>query len=162
MFVDPDARHPREMRWIAQRTWRAMQDVRVDERYDPKTRKRSVPPLARRWSSTGDEDGRAGDGPDEGAIHYCEVIEFYDLKLNTVSTFSTEAEEEGSKDGTGPGTGRSSFLIKPEPIPYPFCPLKMLRNYEVPDHFYPMGEIEQIEIVAARAQRDPQPDDEPP
>ena len=27
MFVDPDCRHPKEMRWVAQRTWRALQDV---------------------------------------------------------------------------------------------------------------------------------------
>ena len=39
MFVDPDARHPKEMRWIAQRTWRALQDVKVDERYAPSARR---------------------------------------------------------------------------------------------------------------------------
>ena len=31
MFVDPDARHPKEMCWIAQRIWRPIQDVQVDE-----------------------------------------------------------------------------------------------------------------------------------
>jgi hypothetical protein len=148
IFVDPDARHPKEWRWCAQRTWRAIQDVKVDERYDPKARKAVNATSRSRWTGQGDRDARSGDDmPDDGAVTYCEIIEFYDMKRNTVSTFAMTADEEGSKDGTGPGTGRSSFLIKPTPIPYPFCPLKMIRNYEVPDHFYPMGELEQIESL---------------
>ena len=40
------------------------------------------------------------------------------------------------------------FLIKPAPIPYGFgAPFVMLRNYEVPDNFYPMGELESIESL---------------
>ena len=52
VFVDPDARHPREMRWIAQRTWRALQDVRVDERYDAKARKGVSATSRSKWSPT--------------------------------------------------------------------------------------------------------------
>ena len=38
------------------------------------------------------------------------------------------------------------FLITPTKMPYAFGhPFLMLRNYEVPDDFYPMGELEQIE-----------------
>jgi hypothetical protein len=132
------------MRWIAQRTWRALQDVRVDSRYDAKARK-SVGSVQRFISvGQGDTDGRGADGaPDKGAVSYCEVIEFYDLKRNEVCTFAMSGDE----DETGQGN-TGAFLIKPQPIPYGAGqPFRMLRNYEVPDHFYPMGEIEQVESL---------------
>jgi hypothetical protein len=144
MFVDPDARLPREMRWIAQRIWRPVQDVRVDSRYDVKAR-RAVSTTTRFVSSgQGDNDGRSDvDASDEGAISYCEIIEFYDLKRMEVSTFALagDAVNEGS-------AVNDSYLIKPAPIPYA-CghPFLMLRNYEVPDNFYPMGEIESVESL---------------
>ena len=40
MFVDPDARHPKEARWFAQRTWRPVQDVQADDRYSATQRNR--------------------------------------------------------------------------------------------------------------------------
>lgn len=139
MFVDPDARHPKEMRWIAQRTWRALQDVQVDERYSATNRRRAT---ARSWSRWDSDDGDAREGwnkPDKGAIQFCEVIEFYDIKRGKVSTFVSSGGDGESGDG---------FLIKPQEMPYaighPFC---MLRNYEVPDHFYPLGDLEQIESL---------------
>jgi hypothetical protein len=144
MFVDPDARHTKEMRWIAQRTWRPVQDVRVDSRYDPKARK-AVSATTRFVSMDhGDDDGRsADDTPDEGALSYCEVIEFYDLKRNEVSTFALDGDISMEAQNT-----RDAYLIKPSPIPYGSGqPFRMLRNYEVPDNFYPMGEVESIESL---------------
>jgi hypothetical protein len=144
MFVDPDARRPEEMRWIAQRTWRALQDVRVDSRYDTKARKAVNASSWSRWDSD-DTDGRGTeDIPDKGAISYCEVIEFYDIKRNTVCTFANSGEDTEGNNSARNG----SFLIKPAEVPYPFChPFVMLRNYEVPDNFYPMGELESIESL---------------
>ena len=144
MFVDPDARHPKEMRWIAQRTWRPIQDVRVDSRYD--TRARKAVSATQRFISTGDgdDDGRNDiDTPDMGALQYAEIIEFYDLKRNEVSTFALDGDvgQEGQNV-------RDLYLIKPAEIPYASGqPFHMLRNYEVPDNFYPMGEIESIESL---------------
>jgi hypothetical protein len=145
MYVDPDARRPEEMRWIAQRTWRALQDVRVDSRYDPKARKAVSASSWSRWYSD-DGDGRGGeDQPDKGAISYCEVIEFYDIKRNIVCTFANSGDDSETADTS---TRNGSFLIKPAKVPYPFChPFVMLRNYEVPDNFYPMGELESIESL---------------
>jgi len=145
MYVDPDARRPEEMRWIAQRTWRALQDVRVDSRYDPKARKAVNASSWSRWYSD-DGDGRDGDDqPDKGAISYCEVIEFYDSKRNIVCTFANSGDDSETADTS---TRNGSFLIKPAKVPYPFChPFVMLRNYEVPDNFYPMGELESIESL---------------
>lgn len=143
MFVDPDARHPKEMRWIAQRTWRALQDVRVDQRYSPSARKAVSASSWSRWDSE-DGDGRdGGDKPDKGAVSYCEIIEFYDLKRRVVATFSMDGDN--AEDGENTDSG---FLIKPSKIPYGFgAPFVMLRNYEVPDNFYPMGELESIESL---------------
>ena len=98
-----------------------------------------------RWDSEGDTDGRSGsDKPTQGAISYCEIIEFYDLKRNEVATFASNGDAD-STDGAQ--SSRDAFLIKPSKIPIPFCPFKMVRNYEVPDHFYPMGDLESIESL---------------
>jgi hypothetical protein len=142
MFVDPDARHPKEMRWIAQRTWRPLQDVQVDSRYSPTARRRVSGSSWSRWDAEGASDAREGDEkPDPGAISFCEVIEFYDLKRYKVCTFVAQSSDQA--DGDQPG-----FLIKPATMPYAFGhPFVMLRNYEVPDHFYPIGDVAQIESL---------------
>jgi hypothetical protein len=145
MFVDPDARHPKEMRWIAQRTWRPVQDVQVDGRYSATVRKRATGTTWSRWdqsSDTGGGDSRSSDEkPSQGAVTYCEVIEFYDLKRYKVSTFVASSSDEGNSTDGG-------FLIKPATMPYAFGhPFVMLRNYEVPDHFYPVGDVAQIESL---------------
>ena len=148
IFVDPDARHPKEMRWIAQRTWRPVVDVQVDSRYSKTQRERVSGSHFSPWS-TESGDGRAGgdsnyasDKPNKGALSYAEVIEFYDIKRNTVSTFAIDA------DGDADGESDAGFLIKPDEIPYASGhPFVMLRNYEVPDHFYCMGDVQQIESL---------------
>ena len=139
MFVDPDARHPKEMRWIAQRTWRPVQDVQVDSRYSASVRKRVGGSSWSRWDSDSSDARDGSEKPDQGAIRFAEVIEFYDLRRNKVCTFALT----GSDDDDDPG-----YLIKPTTMPYAFGhPFVMLRNYEIPDHFYPMGDVCQIESL---------------
>lgn len=139
MFVDPEARHPKEMRWIAQRTWRPIVDVRVDERYSATVRARVPARSYSRFASL-DRDARdQNERADSGPLAFAEIIEFYDLRRGTVSTFAMPSGDVESHDG---------FLIKPKPIPYATGhPFVMLRNYEVPDHFYPIGDLEQIESL---------------
>ena len=139
MFVDPDARHPKEMCWIAQRVWRPVQDVRVDSRYSATARRRVSGKSWSRWTTgDGDGDGR-DDQPDKGVKSFVEIIEYYDIKRRTVATFAL--------DGAGEDTG-DLFLIKPKPMPYAMGhPFVMLRNYEVSDTFYPIGDIAQIESL---------------
>jgi hypothetical protein len=139
MFVDPDSRNPKEMCWIAQRTWRPIQDVQVDERYSPSARKKVSAKSWSRWSSSeGDRDAR-DDAPDHGPKSFCEIIEFYDIKRRTVCTFALDAEDTSEE---------SAFLIKPHDMPYAMGhPFEMLRNYEVSDHFYPIGDVCQIESL---------------
>jgi hypothetical protein len=55
-----------------------------------------------------------------------------------------------SEDTTSPETPSSSvgFLIKPKPMPYAMGqPFLMMRNYEVADNFYPLGDVCQIESL---------------
>jgi hypothetical protein len=143
MFCDPDARHPKEMRWIAQRTWRPVQDVNVDQRYSPTARRAVSGSSYSRWDSE-NGDGRSGeDKPDKGPLSYCEVIEFYDLKRKIVATFAMDGS-----DSVDQGNANDGFLIKPGPSPYQYDnPFMMLRGFEVPDHFYPLGDLEQIESL---------------
>jgi len=140
MFVDPDARHPKEMCWIAQRTWRPVADVNVDSRYSPTARKRVSAKSWSRWSSSeGDADART-DRPDKGPRSYCEIIEYYDIKRRTLQTFCLDSDVTGDDE--------SGFLIKPQPMPYAMGhPFEMLRGYEVSDNFYPLGDVCQIESL---------------
>lgn len=139
MFVEPEARHPKELAWIAQRVWRPVADVMVDSRYETAARKVVTGKSWSRWS-TSDATGDARDEEMTNAPKaYCEVIEFYDLKRDTVCTFALSAETTD---------GYSAFLIKPQPMPYAMGqPFRMLRGFEIPDHFYTMGDLEQVESL---------------
>jgi hypothetical protein len=141
VYVDPDARHPSEMRWIAQRTWRAEADVRIDKRYDPGPRKRVEGSHTSPWDEDlrSDSSSTSSDAPTDGPLRYVEVVEFYDIRKGTVGTFAADNGDDGAdEDG--------SWLIKPKKIPYALGhPFTMMRNHEVPDHFYPLGDVSQIE-----------------
>ena len=146
MLVDPDARHLREASWVAQRTWRPVADVRVDERYSETQRAKVTGSHYSPWDSN-EGDARGGESKDkpdsEGEMAYVEVVEFYDIKANTVGTFAL-----GVDSGLGEGAPDDGWLIKPQSIDYATGhPFVMLRNYEVPDQMYPMGDVEQIESL---------------
>jgi hypothetical protein len=132
MFVDPDARHPKELGWICQRIRRRVADVRVDSRYDEKVRKEVQGSHSSRWSED-ERDGRDPSlNPEQGTHALVDVYEFYDLRRKEYCIFADNCE--------------IGFLCAPKPMPYAFgSPFLMLRNYEIPDHFYPMGELEAIE-----------------
>ena len=136
IFVDPHARHPKEMKFIAQRVRRLVVDVKVDSRYEKAAREKASGQHRSAYES-GRQDGRDESQSDEvGTGGYCDVIEFYDLRRKEVSTFLASSE------------GSDGFLIKPEKIPYAFGnPFVMLRDYEVIDHFYPIGELEPIKTL---------------
>ena len=126
VFIDPDATNMHDAKWIAHRVRRTVNDVRTDKRYAPKVR--ADVEAASYAKYTDDPSSRKIYDKDEG---YVDVYEFYDLKNNTVSVFCDSGE---------------GFLIKPKEQPYSFGhPFVMLRNYDVPDQFYPIGELEAIE-----------------
>lgn len=126
VFVDPDATSMSDISWIAQRIRRSIKEVKADKRYSPK---------AREWLQATSWKKRSVGGAEKDlydtAEGYVEVWEFYDLKKKTLSVFADGCEH---------------FLVSPRPMPYPFGhPFVMIRNYDVPDEFYPIGDLEAIE-----------------
>lgn len=127
VFVDPDGTTMEDIKWIAHRTRRPIRDVRTDKRYN-RTAREDVQAVSYSRYSVDEPAHRKINDKDEG---YADIFEFYDLRNNTVSIFAE---------------GGESFLIKPQQMPYAFGhPFVMLRNYDVPDQFYPIGDVEAIE-----------------
>lgn len=126
VFVDPDGTSMADIRWIAQRIRRPVEDVKQDKRYN-KTAREAVKVMA---------VSRYADDPSRKKIYdknagYAELWEYYDIASNQMCIFAEQGD---------------NYLIKPTVMPYSFGqPFVMLRNYDVPDHFYPMGDLESIE-----------------
>lgn len=126
VFVDPDGTSMKDIKWIAQRIRRPLSEVKADKRYS-KVARDEVQIMA---------VSRYADDPSRKKIQdksqgYAEIWEFYDIANKSMSVFCEGAEH---------------FLVKPMPLPYSFGqPFVMLRDYDVPDHFYPIGELESME-----------------
>jgi hypothetical protein len=127
VFVDPDATSLEDAKWIAQRVRRGLLEVRNDQRYNRQARNDAQATQYNKWS--GQEDRPRATQEDKDA--YVDVWEFYDMKRGTMAVFCN---------------GSDGFLVNPVPMPYAFGhPFVMIRNYDIPEHFYPMGELEAIE-----------------
>lgn len=127
VFVDPDGTTMEDIKWISHRVRRPVRDVRTDKRYNRAVRE-NVNAVSFSRYSTEEPAHRKINDKDEG---YVDIYEFYDLRNNTVSVFAE----------TGDG-----FLIKPQKMPYAFGhPFVLIRNYDIPDFFYPIGDLEAIE-----------------
>ena len=133
MYIDPDATCMEDARWIAQRTRRPLKDAKIDKRYDAAARKELSPSGYQKYGNenTGYMSAQQSStsNPDNA---YCDIYEYYNIDTGEMCVFSD--------------SGGDKFLIKPIKMPYEFGhPFFMLRNYEVPGFFYPMGELEAIE-----------------
>ena len=127
IYVDPTATCMGDAQWIAQRIVRPLEEAQKDKRYKPSVRKR--------LSSTvmDMETPEYHEGKAEFVGEQAVIWEFYDMLENTVGIYADGAEE---------------FLVDPVPMPYAYGqPFVMLRNYDVPDHFYPIGDLESIESL---------------
>lgn len=128
IFVDPDATSMSEIRWVAQRIKRTLKEVRTDKRYSKVARDNASPTS---WNDGIEADRGATDKSVDTDEGYVEVWEFYDINKKSMCVFADGCEH---------------FLVKPIEMPYAFGhPFVMVRNYDVPDHFYPMGDLEAIE-----------------
>jgi len=129
MFVDPYATDMNDLRWIAQRSRRTLKDVKNDERYDYSARQNVGPSI--NSASVDYLTTNAYDNNYDSQEAMCNIFEYYNIDTGEMCIFS----ETGDK-----------FLVKPIKMPYVFGhPFIMLRNYEIPGFFYPMGELEAIE-----------------
>lgn len=128
VYVDPDATSIRDAKWIAQRVVKPLEEVRSNKRYRLSARLnvRADSGHPEDWYTSHDE-WRSNDD-----VKRVTVWEFYDLRLGTMSVFA---------DG-----GDNGFLVEPVKQPYAFGhPFVPIIDYEVPNQFYGMGELEAVE-----------------
>lgn len=127
VYVDPEATCMEDAKWIAQRIVRPLAMAKEDKRYKPAARKRlSLSNVESDVTYTDSYDDKRQYVDDRVVIW-----EYYDITKNTLSVYAQDGDE---------------FLIDPIEMPYAYGqPFVMLRNYDVPDNFYPMGDLEALE-----------------
>ena len=127
VYVDPEATCLEDAKWIAQRIIRPLEMAKEDKRYKPAARKRlnlSNVESEVRYTEAADDKRQY---VDERVV----IWEYYDVTANTLAVYAEDGDE---------------FLIDPIEMPYAYGqPFVMLRNYDVPDNFYPMGDLEALE-----------------
>ena len=129
MFVDPEATCIEDAKWIAQRIVRPVAEVKKDKRFKASARRKveADSGIKSRWDND-DERDQYSDLVDRVTLY-----EYYDLENNTISVCTDTGDE---------------YLLDPTPMPYAFGhPFVMLRNYDIPDNFYPMSDLEAIESL---------------
>jgi len=129
MYVDPEATCLDDAKWIAQRIVRPLSEVKKDKRFKQGVRRnlKADSGLKIRWHNDTERDDYADQ------VDRVTLYEYYDLEARTISVCAYEAED---------------YLLDPTPMPYAFGhPFVMMRNYDVPDIFYPMGDLEQVESL---------------
>ena len=131
IYVDPEATCLEDAQWICQRIIRPLEEARKDKRYKASARKNleadSITYPLYSVSSRQQQEEYLYD--EERTV----IFEFYDIVNNTISVLAQNSDE---------------FLVDPMPMPYAYGqPFVMLRNYDVPDFFYPMGDLESIESL---------------
>ena len=127
VYVDPEATCLEDAKWIAQRIVRPLAMAKEDKRYKPAARKRlSLTNVESDVTYTDSYDDKRQYVDDRVVIW-----EYYDITKNTLAVYAQDGDE---------------FLIDPIEMPYAYGqPFVMLRNYDVPDNFYPMGDLEALE-----------------
>ena len=130
IFVDPEATCMDDARWIAQKIVRPLEDAQKDQRYKPSVRKRLDADAGVNPQYVSQYENERERVLDEDRVT---IWEFYDIAENTMSVFSENSD---------------GFLVDPVPMPYAYGqPFVMIRNYDIPDLFYPMGDLESIESL---------------
>ena len=127
IFVDPEATGPEDWAWVAQRIVRPLKTVKNETKYDKSARNALNADSRVRWS----QDDSPDKGEAQDVVQRVTLWEFYDLTAKTMCVFS----DQGDK-----------FLVAPTPFPYAYgVPFIPLFDYEVPDQFFSIGELEAIE-----------------
>lgn len=127
VYVDPEATCMEDAKWIAQKIVRPLEAAQKDKRYKPSTRKRLTASSRYNMYGSTNYSEEKSEYVDERVV----IWEYYNMMDNTVAVYADNADE---------------FLIDPLSMPYAYGqPFTMIRNYDVPDHFYPIGDLEAIE-----------------
>lgn len=126
VYVNPEATSMNDVKWIAQRVVRPLEEAKEDDRYKPSVR--------RRLKASGYWDGDWMTVEDRrkyaDEIDCVIVWEHYDLASRKLCIWADGSDE---------------YLVDPIEIPFAFGhPFVMIRNYDVPGSFYPIGELEMI------------------
>ena len=133
MYIDPEATSMGDAKWVAQRVVRDWEDVKRDRRYKNRTKVKPDAGLNPRWRDENPTRQRPS-RQYEDDIKRCTIWEFYDIAKGTVSVFSE--------------SGDGAFLVDPQPMPYSYgIPFVQIRNYNVPEYFYPLGDLEALESL---------------
>jgi hypothetical protein len=131
VFVDSDATNMSDIKWIAQRVKRPLKDVKKDKRYNSTARVEASPSHYSKWSLDSQQGTLRPRMSESDEDSYVEIWEYYDIERGKLSIFCD---------------GSDKFLVNPTDMPFAFGhPFVMMRNYEIPEHFYTMGELEAIE-----------------
>jgi len=131
IFVDPEATCLEDAKWIAQRIVRPLEEAQADKRYKASVRKNLSADslLYPMYAVTSRQQQEEYLDTEER----CVVYEYYDILENTLSVLPQSGDQ---------------FLIDPIVMPYAYGqPFVMMRNYDVPDFFYPMGDLEALESL---------------
>lgn len=127
MYVDPEATYyytadRTDAGWLCQRVIRPIEEAKRDPRYRRSARRKLEADGSVAWHLENDT-------PQDG--ERVTLWEFYDLRRHTVCVFADGLDE---------------FLVEPVSLPYSYgAPFVMVRDYDVPDQFYPIGELEALE-----------------
>lgn len=126
MYVNYEATSEQDARWIAQRIIRPLEEVQKDKRYKQSVRLNLTGKTMTSLDSSTMNKKAFGD-----EMQKVVIWEFYDLVNGKLCIFAD---------------GGDDFLVDPMDLPYHLgSPFTMVRNYDVPDHFYPIGDLEMIE-----------------
>ena len=132
IYIDPEATCLEDAQWICQRIVRPLEEAKKDKRYKASVRKR-LQADGISYPMFHPSDREQQDQYLQDIVDRTVIFEFYDIVNNKMSVLAQNGEE---------------FLVDPIPMPYAYGqPFVMLRNYDVPDYFYPMGDLEAIESL---------------
>ena len=131
MLVDPESTCPKDLKWIAQRIVAPLEEAQKNEQYNAAARRKLKPDasLNARWR---DDEGKKKYDDD---VKRVTLWEFYDLRNQFYCVFAQEGD---------------GFLVEPTEFPYPYGqPFVYCGNYDVPDYFYDLGDLEMLEPLQA-------------
>lgn len=134
MFVDSSALDFESCRWIAHRYLVPIELVKNNDEYIAATRSQvEADTYAITHASQYDEESAQAAELNKDLVT---VIEYYDLVKREFMVFT---EREMWTDDKTP-----RFLVRPKKLPYGRAPFEYVSNQELPNRFYPMGEVEGI------------------